>query len=70
MAEDNIYWLPRVCGPDLRRFYDDLLKQPLPERHTKLLAEMAAAEAKGLAAACAGREAAAPPQEREPEPSE
>ena len=69
MAEDNVHWLPRVYGPDLRKFYDELLKQPLPERHTRLLTEMAAAEAKRLAGADAKSEAPAPP-EREPEPSE
>ncbi len=64
---DNIHWLPETYGPDLIKYYESLLKEPLPQRLKDLLAmleEAARAEAGAPPEAMIGHEER---QEREPE---
>jgi hypothetical protein len=73
MADDNIYAFPTVYGPGLREYYEELMRQPMPARITRLMAQFEAAAAAAEAEAAgsgASANADAPAPEHEPEPSE
>lgn len=37
MADENIYFFPRTCGPLLIEYYSKLLKEPIPQQLKDLL---------------------------------
>jgi hypothetical protein len=37
MADNNIYFFPRTCGPLLIEYYSKLLKEPIPQQLKDLL---------------------------------
>jgi len=64
MADNNIYFFPRTCGPLLIEYYSKLLKEPIPQQLKDLLSMLE--EASGSADGVSPSEAEA----REPQPAD
>ena len=67
MADNNIYFFPRTCGPLLIEYYSKLLKEPIPQQLKDLLSMLE--EASGSADAGVASEPAARDETREPQPA-
>ncbi len=69
---DNVHWLPETYGPELVKYYERLLNEPLPQRLKDLLTmleEAARVEAAAPPETNIGHQAQLEPQAREPEPA-
>ena len=70
MADNNIYFFPRTCGPLLIEYYSKLLKEPLPQQLKDLLSMLEEASGSADGGTPAEPDARNPTSPREPEPAD